>query len=112
MTMNAIWNYPDPVIGVHRAYLCTNQKKGVIWSNTEGYCNEKVDEILGRAAVAVDMDERRALYAEFQRIVSDELPFTWTNEEPYVTIYRDVVMNPPESVWGAMSPMDEVYLAK
>ncbi len=112
LTMNAIWNYPDPVIGVHRAYLCTNQKKGVIWSNTEGYCNQKVDEILGKAAVAMDAGERKALYGEFQRIVTDELPFAWTNEEPYVTVYRDVVKNPPETVWGALSPMDEVYLAE
>lgn len=112
ITMNAIWNYPDPVIGVHRAYLCSNQKKGVIWSNTEGYCNEKVDDILSRAAEAIDMDERKKLYAEFQRIVTDELPFAWTNEEPYVTIYRDKVKNPPESVWGALSPMDEVYLVE
>lgn len=112
VTMNAIWNYPDPVIGVHRAYLCTNQKKGVIWSNTEGYCNAKVDEILNKAAVAIDAAERKALYEEFQRIVTDELPFVWTNEEPYVTVYRDQVRNPPETVWGALSPMDEVYLAQ
>lgn len=112
LSMNAIWNYPDPVIGVHRAYLCTNQKKGVIWSNTEGYCNKRVDEVLNQAAVATDFATRKALYAEFQRIVTEELPFTWTNEEPYVTIYNKKVKNLPMSVWGAMQPMDEVYLAQ
>ena len=111
MSMNAIWNYPDPVIGVHRAYLCTNQKKGTIWSNTEGYCNKRVDEILGKAAVETDFAKRKALYAEFQKIVTDELPFAWTNEEPYVTIYNKKVKNRPLSVWGAMQPMDEVYLS-
>ena len=32
------------------------------------------------------------------------------NEEPYVTVSHKTVMNPPETVWGAMQPMDEVWL--
>lgn len=109
LSMNAIWNYPDPVIGTHRAYLCSNQKKGVIWSNTEGYCNPRVDELLGLAAVEPDLAKRKAYYAEFQKILSEELPFAWTNEEPLQTVYSVNVGNLPSSVWGALQPMDKVY---
>lgn len=106
LAMNGIWNYPDPVIGVNRAYVCDNQRKGVIWSNTEGYCNERVDELLAQAAVETDVEKRKTLYAQFQKIVTDELPFAWTNEEPLYTIYRAGLVNPPLSVWGALAPFD------
>ena len=108
-TLNSSWNYPDPVIGVHRLYLCGNIRH-VIWSNTQGYCNEEVDTLLREAASAVDPGRRKALYAEFQRIVTEELPFYFLNEEPFATVSRRTVMNPPETVWGPMQPMDEVWL--
>jgi len=112
-TVNAIWNWPDPVIGVHRAYLCTNVKKGVIWSNTEGYCNTKVDQILNEAGRSVDLEKRKALYAEFQKIVTDELPFLWTNEEVLTTVWlKDKVRNLPLSIWGGMAPYDKMYLTE
>ena len=108
-TMNTHWNYPDPVIGVHRIYLCGNIRK-TIWSNTQGYCNETVDALLGKAGSTIDFDRRKALYEEFQRIVNEELPLYFINEEPYVTVSHKTVMDPPETVWGAMQPMDRVWL--
>ena len=108
-TLNSAWNYPDPVIGVHRLYQCANIRH-VIWSNTQGYCNRQVDALLHAAAVTVDPGRRQALYGEFQRIVTEELPLYFINEEPYVTVSHRRVRNPPESVWGPMQPMDEVWL--
>ena len=108
-TLNATWNYPDPVIGVHRVYLCANIRN-IVWSNTQGYCNERVDALLREAASTTDPTRRKALYAQFQRIVTEELPLYFINEEPYVTVSQRTVMNPPETVWGAMQPMDEVWL--
>ena len=106
-TLNDHWNYPDPVIGVHRIYLCGNIKNQ-IWSNTQGYCNEKVDALLQEAGQPLDFDKGKALYEEFQRHVNEDLPLYYINEEPYVTVSHNTVMNPPETVWGAMQPMDEV----
>ncbi|RMD94195.1 MAG: ABC transporter substrate-binding protein, partial [Alphaproteobacteria bacterium] len=62
MTMDVVFNWGDPVIGVHRTYLCSNIKPGVIWSNTQSYCNPRVDEILNAAAVETDFEKRKALY--------------------------------------------------
>ena len=109
--MNGYWNYPDPVIGVHRIYLCANIRNAV-WSNTQGYCNERVDALLREAASTLDLQERKALYREFQRIVNEELPLYFLNEEPYVTISRSSVMDPPGTVWGPMQPLDRVWLAR
>ena len=108
-TMNSHWTYPDPVIGVHRIYLCGNIRK-TIWSNTQGYCNERVDALLREAGSTLDVARRKALYGEFQRIVSEELPLYFINEEPYVTVSHGTVMDPPETVWGAMQPLDRLWL--
>ncbi len=108
-TMNTHWTYPDPVIGVHRIYLCANIRK-TIWSNTQGYCNPEVDALLREAGSTLEFDKRKTLYGRFQRIVNEELPLYFINEEPYVTLSRRTVMNPPETVWGAMQPLDRVWL--
>ncbi|MDP7598806.1 MAG: hypothetical protein QGH55_03340, partial [Acidimicrobiales bacterium] len=81
MTMNAYFNWGDPVIGVQRAYTCDNIKPGVFVNNSS-YCNEKVDELLYAAAASGDPDERKALYDEFQEITAVELPFYGINALP------------------------------
>ncbi|MEZ4605708.1 MAG: hypothetical protein R2865_02585 [Deinococcales bacterium] len=90
-----VFNWGDPVIGVHRTFLSNNIKPGVIWSNTQQYSNERVDEILAQAAVANSDEERKALYDEFQMIVADELPIYWINLLPYHTAYNVRVQNVP-----------------
>ena len=69
-----------------------------------------MDALLGKAGSTIDFDRRKALYEEFQRIVNEELPLYFINEEPYVTVSHKTVMDPPETVWGAMQPMDRVWL--
>jgi peptide/nickel transport system substrate-binding protein len=110
MTVDNVFNWGDPVIGVHRTYLCSNIRPGVIWSNTQSYCNPRVDELLEAAGQEMDPDRRRELYLEFQRIVTDELPVYWMFAPPFHSVYTSRMGNPPETIWGAMAPMDEVYL--
>ncbi|WP_420583444.1 ABC transporter substrate-binding protein [Ruegeria sp.] len=108
LTMDVVFNWGDPVIGVHRTYLCSNINKGVIWSNTQQYCNERVDEVLNAAAVEGDPDQRKALYDEFQQIVGEDLPIYWINALPFHTAYDKKLVNVPTGIWGAMHPMDMV----
>ena len=110
MTWDTVFNWGDPVIGVHRTYLSSNIKEGVIWSNTQSYKNAKVDELLDAAGKESNPEKRKALYSEFQRIVADELPVYWTNTLPYHTVYADKVGNPPLGIWATSSPMDMTYL--
>ena len=112
LTMDIVFNWSDPVIGVHRTYLSSNIRPGVIWTNTQSYSNERVDELLEAAATETDEDARRELYREFQEIVHEDLPLYFFNVIPYHTAYRDVVGNPPLTVWGPLSPFDEVYLTE
>lgn len=112
LTMDVVFNWGDPVIGVHRTYMSSNIVEGVIWSNTQQYANERVDELLEAAGKATDEAERIASYAEFQEIVADELPIYWINSLPYHTGYGDRVGNVPSSIWGTMAPMDEVFVTQ
>jgi peptide/nickel transport system substrate-binding protein len=45
-----VFNWGDPVIGVHRTCLTRNSRKGVVWSNTQSYSNPKVDALIETAA--------------------------------------------------------------
>ena len=109
VTMDSVYNWGDPVIGVHRTYLCDNIRQGVVWSNTQNYCNPRVDEILHQAEMELDTDKRKELYSEFQQILTDELPIVWINVLPFHTIYNTGLGNPPLSIWGVHAPLDELY---
>lgn len=106
--MSQIYNYPDPVIGTHRLFLCKNQIKGVIFSNTGGYCNEKVDQILDQASKETDFAKRKTLYAEFQKIITEDLPYLYTTTELPFGVAQKSVVGLPKTVLGTMSPMWDI----
>ncbi|MDA7418586.1 ABC transporter substrate-binding protein [Xenophilus arseniciresistens] len=109
MTMDSVYNWADPVIGVHRTYLSTNIKP-IVWTNTQGYSNPKVDELLNEAGKITDTTKRKAYYASFQKIVTDELPILFINKIPMNTVTSKRVGNVPTTIWGPISPMDDVFL--
>jgi peptide/nickel transport system substrate-binding protein len=109
MSMDLVFNWGDPVIGVARTYLSTNIKP-IVWTNTQSYVNPKVDELLIAAGQIVDPVKRKAFYATFEKIVTDDLPIDYINVVPYHTVASKKVGNLPTTIWGPMSPMDEVYL--
>jgi peptide/nickel transport system substrate-binding protein len=109
MSIDTVFNWGDPVIGVHRTYLTSNIKNQV-WTNTQSYSNKKVDELLEQAGQEMDMAKRKALYAQFQKIVTDEAPIRFLNLVPYHTLTRANVGNVPTTIWGPVSPLDEVFL--
>ncbi|MBW2062979.1 MAG: ABC transporter substrate-binding protein, partial [Deltaproteobacteria bacterium] len=108
LTMNLPFCYPDPIIGVHRLYLSSNIKH-IPWSNTQGYRNSRVDEILDQAAVEMNFDKRKALYVEFQKIVTDELPLIFIHELASFTFLNKELMGWPTGIWGLMGPGDGLY---
>lgn len=109
MTMDNVFNWGDPVIGVHRTYLSTNIKP-IVWTNTQSYSNPKVDELLNAAGTIVDPVKRKAYYATFEKIVTDEVPIVFINLTPYHTVASKKVGNVPTTIWGPASPMDDVYM--
>ncbi len=109
LSMDVVFNWGDPIIGVHRTYLSTNIKP-IVWTNTQSYRNPKVDELLTEAGSVLDPVKRKAYYATFQKIVTDDLPIDFINQIPYHTAVHKKVGNVPTTIWGPLAPYDEVYL--
>jgi len=110
-TTNGIWNYPDPTIGVDRLFACANIRH-LVWTNTEGYCNKSVDELMAKAADATDPAQRKKLYGEFQHAISTDEPLLMMVQGSYATASHTYVKDLPHSVWGPIAPWDRVYLDK
>ena len=108
LAMSGIGLYGDPVIGVHRSYLCENITP-VLYTNDSGYCNPKLDEIMAKAGSEMDFTKRKILYAEFQKILTEDLPLIWTNEIHFFTVYHKELHGVPMGIWGAMAPWDKMY---
>ncbi|MGD8845377.1 MAG: ABC transporter substrate-binding protein [Desulfobacteraceae bacterium] len=109
LVIDDVYNWGDPVIGVHRTYDSTNIRKGVIWTNTQGYRNDAVDTLMELAGRETDLKKRKSLYVEFQRLVARELPVYWLAEVPFATIHHRDLAGFDNSIWGPMFPYDEVY---
>ena len=112
LTWDNVWNWGDPVIGVHRTYLTSNIQKGVIFSNTAQYANPKVDELLAKAGMELDQAKRKALYAEFQKIVVDEAPIAFINTSPFYIAYDKKLRKVNTTIWGVFSPLHEMFWEK
>jgi peptide/nickel transport system substrate-binding protein len=108
LTMDNVFNWGDPVIGVNRTYLSSNIRKGIIWSNTQQYSNPKVDELLAAGAEERSPEKRKALYAEFQKLVVNDVPIYFINSAPYRNAFAKGLNNLPTTIWGVMSPLDEI----
>ena len=111
-TMDGAFNYGDPVIGVHRTYLSSNIRSGVIWSNTQNYRNAKVDDLLARATVEKDVEKRKKLYAEFQTQVVADVPQVYTHVWNISNASRKDIVGVPESIWAPLVPWDTMTRKK
>ncbi len=100
MTLDSVWNWGDPVIGVHRTWLSSNIKPGVIWSNTQSYANPKVDEWLAAAGQEMNLAKRKELYKQVQKTVVDDCPVAFLYEQTFYEAYSAKVANAPAGIWG------------
>jgi peptide/nickel transport system substrate-binding protein len=112
LILDEVFNWGDPIIGVHRTYASNNIRKGVIWSNTQNYRNPKVDALMEAAGSEMNFEKRKALYAEFQKILVHDLPVFWLMKMPYFTVHHKDLMGIDDNIWGVMSPLDKVYWLK
>ncbi|WDP92016.1 MAG: ABC transporter substrate-binding protein [Desulfobacter sp.] len=108
-TIDSVYNWGDPVIGVHRTYLSTNIRKGIIWSNTQGYSNPDADRLMEAAGTELDFGKRKILYKRFQQLIMEDLPLLPLYESPFAIAHHKQLAGIGESIWGLMTPMDGVF---
>jgi peptide/nickel transport system substrate-binding protein len=83
MTMNLVYQFGDPALGVARTYISSNIKKGILFSNTAGYSNPEVDRLFDEAAVSTSDAKRQELYSQVQNILVEDVPVVWMLEQEY-----------------------------
>lgn len=72
--LHAASSGPDPAIGTQRFYWSKNFQPGVAFSNGAHYASPKVDQLLEAAQVEIEPAKRIAIYQDFQRAVTADLP--------------------------------------
>jgi len=87
----ATFNMMDPTLGVQRQYVTSTI--GVIFGNGSGYSNPRIDELFAKAQTENDAAERVKIFAEIQKILTDDVPNIPLSEERYATIYNKRVKN-------------------
>ena len=87
-TSNFTHNYPDPTIGVQRAFISTNIKRGATFSNSMDYANEKLDALFVKAAQTADGPARNKTWEEIQAILRNDLPVIFLMEISYTHVWN------------------------
>lgn len=108
MSINWPGDKTDPAIGVSRLYVCDNIKNQA-YTNTSGYCNQKVDEIFAAAALEADLDKRTALYKEVQDLLIEEMPMLWLFDTPQMFFHHKDLFFP---AYGTAENWDVMYWEK
>ena len=111
ITWNFLSQFADPALGVSRAYISTNIRRGVPSTNIGGYTNPKVDELFEQGAKSVKDEDRQKAYSEVQKLLVDEVPVAWLIEMAWPNFvnrkFNDVITNGI----GPSDSYDRVWMA-
>jgi peptide/nickel transport system substrate-binding protein len=106
--------FPDPQIGVVRAFWSGWLGTGTAWTNGSGYRNKEVDDLINAAAVEGNPQKRIEILKRFQQIVLTDLPTLPLLEIHFFTVYSsdlqdvvtqgDQVYSTLKKVWFVKDP--------
>ncbi len=109
-TINYLYQYGDPTLGVERTYVSTNIQK-ITFTNTGGYKNPKVDELFTQARTAADPADRQTAFTAATKLLVAEVPQIWILEMAFPTFTEKRVHNVIELGTGVHASFDDVFLA-
>jgi peptide/nickel transport system substrate-binding protein len=95
---------------VERTYVSSNIQR-VLFTNTGGYSNPRVDELFQRARESGVAEERRAAFSEVQRILAEDMPQIWLMEMAFPTIHERRLQNVITTGTGPNGSFDDVFFA-
>lgn len=110
-TIDELFSWHDPFVGLHRIYASTNRVPKRVWSNTIFFNDKEVDTLLTKASVTRDSKKRKAFYADIQEKIGKQYTSLWLASAPYTTVYNTRVSGLDELFLGTMSPMDNVWIS-
>jgi peptide/nickel transport system substrate-binding protein len=101
-----------PYVGVPRYLLWSQHKAGVYPSNAMGYNNPKIEELFKKSVTAASDKEEGEIWAEVQKIVSQDLPVLPIVEMPYTNVYRSEWKDVFSSIDGVFDVSRTVWSTK
>ena len=109
-SVNFLYQYGDPTLGVERTYVSTNIQK-VVFTNSGGYNNPEVDKLFTEARNApVPADRQKAFYA-VQKLLVEQIPQIWLMELSFPTIHDAKVKDLITLGTGIHAPFDDVSIS-
>lgn len=109
-TINFVYQFGDPTLGVERTYVSTNIQR-VTFTNTGGYANPRVDELFQQARTSAAADDRQRAFSEVQKILVEDVPQIWLMELAFPTIHDRKVHNVITTGLGVHTSFDDVFIA-
>ncbi len=111
LTFTYLYQSGDPALGVSRNYISSEIKKGSTFNNVGGYQNPKVDALFERGSLERDPAKRAEIYAEVQRILSDDVAAAWLLELNFPTVYRSKIGNLINSGAGLNDSLGHAFIS-
>jgi peptide/nickel transport system substrate-binding protein len=118
--VNRDWNFDlaldwhrfrgDPAIST-TVWYTSGSPKGAPWTNQWGWENAQADALAARAASELDPVRRKALYAEWVKLVNDELPVWMATERQEVAATDRRVQNHHNTPRWDSSDYHDTWLA-
>jgi peptide/nickel transport system substrate-binding protein len=109
-TINFVYQFGDPTLGVERTYVSTNIQR-VTFTNTGGYANPQVDALFQTARTAAAAADRQRAFSDVQKILVEDVPQIWLMELAFPTINDRRVRNLITTGLGVHTSFDDVFLA-
>ena len=109
-TVNFLYQYGDPTLGVERTYISANIRK-ILFTNTGGYKNETVDKLFAEASAAPDSASRQAAFTQVQTLLVQEMPQIWLTEMAFPTFTDKKLHNVIQLGTGVHASFDDVFLS-
>ncbi len=110
LTINFVYQWGDPTLGVERTYVSTNIQK-IAFTNTMGYVNPRVDDLFKIARESSDSAMRQRALSDVQKLLIEDMPVVWLLELAFPTIHEKRVRNLITSGTGIHAPFDDVGFA-
>ncbi len=109
-TINFLYQFGDPTLGVERTYVSSNIKK-VTFTNTGGFSDLKVDELFAAGRDGATAEVRGKAFAEVQKVLVEEMPNVWLMDMTFPTIHPKKLQNVIRLGTGVNASFDDVYFA-
>ena len=108
VSLDELFAWHDPVVGIHRLYSARNARSNIPWANMGNYANPHAERLMSDASSETDPGKRRELYAAFQRVVAEDHPMLWLATMPYGLLSLPPVRHLDTLGLGTLSPLDGI----